>query len=178
LHYSRHFALLAAFACLAWVASRLSFPASLAVAFALYGALHATALVVSLRRPPSLGRSGLLIAAATVLSAMVFHLGLLGTHLSARMPGVTGPYITLGFASIIGALAYGIALRIFTLYRLTAAELSLISLGCASASCLALMILTRFPLLGPWWLAVLWWYSFSGGLWLCDQRQQASKFTR
>jgi len=178
LHYSRHFALLTAFACLTWGANRLSFPASLAVAFALYGALHATALVVSLQRPPSLGRTSLLIVTAAILSAMMFHLGLLGTHLSARMPGGTGPYVTLGFASAIGALAYGIALRIFTLYRLTAAELFMISLGCVSASCLALMMLTRFPSLGPWWLAMLWWYSFSGGLWFCDQRQHASKFTR
>jgi hypothetical protein len=178
LNYSRHFSLLTAFGALTCVSSRFSFPASLSVAFALYGALHATALILSFQAPPPVGRSGLFIATAAVLSAMMFHLGLLGSHLSARMPAGAGAYVVLGFASAAGALTYGISIRIFRLHRLTAVTLAMISLGCVSASCVALFILTLFPFLGPWWLAVLWWYAFSGGLWLCDRRQEAPKFTR
>jgi hypothetical protein len=170
--YTRHFSLLTAFAALTCILSRLSFPASLSVAFALYGALHATALVLSFRVPPPFGRSGLFIAAAAVLSAAMLHLGILGTHWSARMPGGLGTYVVLGFASAAGALTYGILIQIFRLSRLTAATLSTICLGCLSVSCLALFTLTLFPFLGPWWLAILWWYAFSGGLWFCHWRQE------
>jgi hypothetical protein len=170
--------LLTAFAVLTFGASRLYFPASLCVAFGLYGALHATALVLSLRRPPSVGRSSLLIAAAAVLSAMMLHLGLLGAHLSARMPGGVGPYVALGIASVTGALTYGICIRMSGLYRLTAAALAMISFGCVSASCAALFTLSLLPYLGPWWLAVVWWYAFSGGLWFACSRRAAAAFTR
>jgi hypothetical protein len=172
LNYSRHFSLLTAFAALTYLLSRVSFPASLAVAFALYGALHATALVLSIRVPLPVGRSGLFIATAAVLSASILHLGILGEHLSAGMPAGLGTYVVLGFASVTGAVTYGISIRVFRLYRLSAATLSTISLGCLSAACLALFTLSRFPFLGPWWLVVLWWCAFSGGLWFCDRRQE------
>jgi hypothetical protein len=178
LNYSRHFSLLTAFAALTCVLSRISFPASLSVAFALYGALHATALLLGFRVPPPLGRSVPFIVTGAVLSAMMFHLGVLGTHLSARMPAGIGPYIVLGFASVAGSLCYGISIRLFRLYGLTATALSVIALGCALACCVALFTLPLFPFLGPWWLAIVWWYAFSGGLWLIDRRQEAAQFTR
>ena len=178
MNYSRHFSLLTAFAALTCVLSRISFPASLSPAFALYGGLHATALLLSFRTPPALGRGIPFIVTAAVLSAMTFPLGILGTHLSARMPEGVGPYVVLGCASVSGALTYGLAIRMFGLYRLAAAPLSMISLVCVSVSCVALYTLTRFPFLGPWWLAVLWWYAFSGGLWFCDRRREAAQFTR
>jgi hypothetical protein len=178
LNYSRHFSLLTAFAALTCVSSRLSFPASLSVAFALYGALHATALLLGFRVPPPLGRSVPFIVTAAVLSALMFHLGVLGTHLSARMPAGIGAYVVLGFASAAGSLTYGISIRLFSLYTLSATALSMIALGCVSASCVALFTLTLYPFLGPWWMAVLWWYAFSGGLWFCARRQEAVQLTR
>jgi hypothetical protein len=178
LNYPRHFSLLTAFAALTCVSSRVSFPGSLSIAFALYGALHATALIFSLRVPPPVRRTRLFIATAAVLSAMMFHLGLLGIHLWTQMPEGVGAYVVLGFASVTGALTYGISIRMFGLYRLKLVMLATISLGCVSASFLALLILSVFPFLGPWWLAVLWWYAFSGGLWYCDRRKRASKLTR
>jgi hypothetical protein len=172
LKYSRHFSLLSAFAALTCVLSRLSFPASLSVAFAFYGALHAAALTLSLRSPPSPGRSALFVATAATLSALIFHLGIFGTHLFASLHKGIGSYMALGFASIIGAMTYGVCIRLFKLYRLAGIALTLISLGCVSASCLALLALTQFPFLGPWWLAIAWWYAFSGGLWFCHRRRQ------
>jgi hypothetical protein len=177
LNYARHFSLLTAFAALTCVSSRLSFPANLSFAFALYGALHATALLLGFRVPPPMGRSIPFVVTAAILSAMMLHLGILGTHVSAGMPGRAGAYIVLGFASVSGALTYGICIRMFGLYRLTAAALSTIALGCLSASCLSLFTLTLLPFLGPWWLAASWWYAFSGGLWYCDRRQEAARFT-
>jgi hypothetical protein len=171
LKYSRHFSLLSAFATLTYVLSRISFPASLSVAFAFYGALHAAALILSLRVPPAAARSALFAAAAAALSALMFHLGILGTHLSASLPGELGSYVVLGLASVAGVITYGVSIRMFGLYRLTGAALAVISLGCASASCVASLMLTQFPLLGPWWLAVAWWYAFSGSLWLCHRRE-------
>ena len=178
LKFSRHFSLLSAFEALTCILSRWAFPATLSVAFALYGALHATALLLSCSTPPSVARSGLFAAAAATLSALTFHLGILGTHLSASLPGGVGPYLVLGFASVTGAIAYGVCICLFKLYRLTAAMLAMISLGCLSASCPALWALTQFPFLGPWWLAVVWWYAFSGGLWYCHRRQATFKFSR
>jgi hypothetical protein len=177
LNYARHFSLLTAFAALTCISSRLSLPASLSAAFALYGALHATALLLGFRVLPPLGRSVPFIVTAAILSAMMFHLGILGTHVSARVPGGAGAYVVLGFVSVSGALTYGICIRMFGFYRLTAAALSVISLGCVSASCVALCTLTLLPFLGPWWLAASWWYAFSGGLWYCDRRQEAARFT-
>lgn len=173
LRYSRHFSLLSAFAALTCMLSRISFPASLSVAFAFYGAVHAAALILSLRVPPAARRSALFVAVAAALSALMFHLGILGTHLSASLPGGVGSYVVLGFASVTGAVTYGVAIRLFGLYRLTGTALAVISLGCALASCLALLTLTHFPFLGPWWLAVTWWYAFSGSLWLCHRREHA-----
>jgi hypothetical protein len=170
--YSRHFSLLSAFAALTCVLSRLSFPASLPVAFALYGALHAVALALSLRSLLSPGRSTLFVAAAAALSALIFHLGIFGAHLFASLPKGFGSYVALGFASIIGAMTYGVCVRLFKLCRLTGTALIMISLGCVSASSLALLTLIQFPFLGPWWLAIAWWYAFSGGLWFCHRRPQ------
>jgi hypothetical protein len=167
LKYSRHFSLLSAFAALTCVLGRASFPATLSVAFAFYGALHAAALILSVRTPPAAVRSISFIVVAAALSALMFNLGILGTHLVSRLPSGIGSYAVLGIASALGAVSYGVSLRVFGLYRLTGAALAAISLVCATACGLALLSLTLAPFLGPWWLAVVWWYAFSGGLWLC-----------
>jgi hypothetical protein len=177
-NYPRHFLLLSAFAALTCVLSRLAFASNHSVAFAFYGTLHATALVLSFRVPLPVGRSSLFIVTAACLSATMFHLGLLGTHLAARMPGGSGPYTVLGFVSVTGAVMYGMSIRLFRFYRLTIRAFTLISCGCMSASCLALFTLTRISFLGPWWLAALWWYAFSGGLWYCGRRQYVVEFSR
>jgi hypothetical protein len=175
--YPRHFSLLTGFAVFSGVVSRLFVPSDLSVSFAWYGAFHALALVLSLNAPQSVGRSCLFVGTAAVLSALTFHVGMLGTHLLTGLARNAGPYAALGIAAVTGAVTYGISIRIFGLYILTAGALAAISIGCLSASLLALFTLNRVHVPGSWWLAIVWWYAFSGGLWFFDRRQSAPELT-
>ena len=175
--YSRHFLLLTGFAVFSGVVSRLLVPSDLSVSFAWYGAFHAIAVVLSLNARQSIGRSCLFVVTAAALSAMTFHVGMLGTHFLTGLDPNAGHYAALGAAAAVGAVTYGISIRIFGLYKLAAVALVAISIGCLSASLLALFTLRRFHVLGSWWLAVFWWYAFSGGLWFCDRRQGAAEST-
>jgi hypothetical protein len=172
--YPRHFLLLACFTLFLVVMRWLRLSVNLSVSFALYGALHASALVLALRARQPIWRSCLFIAIAAGLSVMTLRIGIFGTQLSVGLPANIGVYAVLGFSAVLGALAYGILIRLFSLYKLTAASLAAISIGCMLASFLALGTLNHIHFLGPWWLAVLWWYAFSGGLWYCDRHASAA----
>jgi hypothetical protein len=112
----------------------------------------------------------LFIGAAAALSVLTLRAGLIALQLSGGLPGNFRLYAALGFASMIGALAYGILIRQFKMHSLPASALALISLGCGAAAYLGFFTLTHGHALGRWWLAVLWWYAFSAGLWYFDRR--------
>lgn len=105
---------------------------------------------------------------------MTLRIGIFGTQLSQGLSADVGLYTVLGFAAAIGAMTYGILIRLLGFYKLTAGSLATISLSCVLASFLGLFTLGHFHLLGPWWLAVLWWYAFSSSLWYCSRRQNAA----
>lgn len=151
---------------------------TLAGSFALYGALHAIALALTLgvHRP---GINFLFVATAAALSAMILHLGILGTRLSSVFPGILGLYSVLGLMAVAGALSYGALIRLFGLRVLSLRELATISVGCALSVYLGLLTLSfgHPHFLGPWWLAVLWWYGFSGGLWYFNARRRSAEAT-
>ena len=171
--YAWHFSLLTGFVVFSGVVSRLLVPSDLSLSFAWYGAYHALALVLSLNARPSVGRRCLFVVTAAALSAMTFHVGMLEAHFLTELDRNAGPYAALGVAAVTGTVTYGISIRIFGFYKLTAGALAAISIGCLSASLLVLLTLSRFHVFGSWWLAVFWWYAFSGGLWVCDRRQDA-----
>jgi hypothetical protein len=171
--YARHFLLLAGCSVVAAVMTRLHLLTDLNVCFAVYGALHASALILALRASQLLWRRCLFVVIAAALSVMALHIGLLGGHLFGTLPGNAALYMVLGFSAVIGALAYGILIRRFGLVELTMAGLALISAGCMLAAFVAFYTLAHSHSLGRWWLAVLWWYAFSGGLWFCERRQNA-----
>jgi len=104
---------------------------------------------------------------------MTLRVGIFAGQLSEVLPGNIGVYTVLGFSAVLGAVTYGMLIRLFSLYKLTAGSLAAISIGCMSASFLALATLSHIHFLGRWWLAVLWWYAFSGGLWYCDRHAKA-----
>jgi hypothetical protein len=170
--YARHFLLIAGFSVLLGVMTRLRLSMDLFAAFALYGALHASALVLALRTRQPLWRCGLFIALAAGLSAMTYRAGLFAGQRFGTL-GNIALYAVFGLSAMAGAVTYGILIRRIGIFELTSRELVLISCGCALAADVAYATLAQFPVLGRGWLAVLWWFAFSAGLWHCDRRRRA-----
>jgi hypothetical protein len=164
--------LLACFSTLIGVVTVLRPSQGLFASFAVYGALHATALALALRARLPWWRRGLFIVLAAGLSAMTLRVGLFAGGLSATL-GNGALYAVFGLSAMAGAVMYGILIRRVGIFELTLRELALISCGCALAADLAYVALAHLPALGRWWLAVLWWFAFSGGLWYCEQRRRA-----
>jgi hypothetical protein len=170
--YPLHFSLLACFGLLLIAMTQLHLATDLSLSFALYGALHAAALVIALRAHHPLRRKCLFIAAAAALSAMTLHFGIIAGQLLGTSRGNPALYAVLGLSGAMGAAAYGILIRLSGIDELTWRSLAVICVNCLLATCAALFTLTRFHSLGPWWLAVMWWCAFSGGLWYFDKRRQ------
>jgi hypothetical protein len=168
--YLRHFVCLTCFSALAWLATHLTLASNVALSFALYGGLHASALVVALRAPQPRWRVGLFIGAAAAISMLNLRAGLLALQLLGSLPGNFRLYAALGFAAMLGALTYGILIRQLKICPLPVRALALISLGCIAAAYVGFFTLAHAHALGRWWLAVLWWYAFSAGLWYFDRR--------
>ena len=163
--------MLACFGVLLIAMTRLHFATNLLVSFALYGALHASSLVIARRERHPIWRNCLFIAAAAGLSALTLHAGIAAAHWLVPS-GVKGAlYAVLGFSAATGAATYGVLIRLCGLYQLTAGALAVICLNCLLAAYVAIFTLTHLPFLGQWWLVVLWWYAFSGGLWYFARNQ-------
>jgi hypothetical protein len=137
----------------------------LSLSFALYGALHASALVLALRMRQPFWRRCVFIFAAAGLSLLTLRAGPVGMRLFGALPGNGAFYAALGVSAAMGAAAYGILIRLFGLCALTVISIVVIAAGCVLATYGAVFTLTHFHSLGRWWLAVFWWYAFSGGLW-------------
>jgi hypothetical protein len=144
--------------------SHLHFTGSLSLAFALYGALHALALSLSVRVRQAIWREGLFVVSAAALCVLTFHFGSVGRESSA------GLYFALGLSAVIGAVSYGTLIRLSGMYALTIRKLAAIATGCMFAALVSLFTASHCHFLGSWWLAVLWWFTFSGGLWYFDRR--------
>ncbi len=171
LNYSRHFLWLACFSVVLAVTSRRHMIVLPLASFLSYGALHAAALVLALRVPRSIERQCLFVVFSAILSAGTLGIIMLGRHIVGSLPGNGGIFALLGLSSVTGALTYGVLIRVFWIPELRAGSLAAISLGCMLATLLAFFTLSHFALLGRWWLAVLWWFAFSGGLWWCERWQ-------
>jgi hypothetical protein len=168
--YPRHFLLLTCFSILLKVMSQMHLLTDLWGSFALYGALHAAALVLTLRARHPIGQKSLFIASAAGLSVLTLSIGVSGMHLTGTLPGNVGLYTVMGFSALIGAVSYGVLIRVFRMDELNASSIALIAVGCTLATYIAAYMLAHSHYLGRWWLAVLWWYAFSGGLWYRDRR--------
>jgi hypothetical protein len=173
LRYPRHFLLLACFSVLVVVMSRLHPTVDPSISFALYGALHALALVLALRGHPTIWGKCLLIAFAAALCVLSFRFGAAARELFGAVPGNVAFYALLGLSSIIGAASYAILIRLSGLYALTITEIAAIAACCMLAAFVSLFTASHFHALGAWWFAVLWWFTFSGGLWYFDRPRRS-----
>src|SRR5882724_10191029 len=173
-NYSRHFSVLAAAAVILFLLGHWSLlNESLIASFAINGALHAAALVLSLRAPHSLPRKSAFIALAAVLSVLTLYVGIIGLVLFAVLPGNERLYVVLGVCSLSGAITYGSLIRLFWMRTLSSRLILAVSTLCALATSLAFLARTYFDFLGGWWLAAAWWFAFSGGLWFFDTHRDA-----
>jgi len=130
--------------------------------------LHAAALVLALRVPEPVWRKCLFVVTAAVLCLMTVRIGVYTGRRFAIATAGAGLYSLFGLTSIIGAAAYGLLVALFGFATLTLRSLTAICAGCLLATMIALFFLLRAHFLGPWWLAVPWWYAFSAGLWFFD----------
>jgi hypothetical protein len=175
--YERHFLLLAGFGVSLCVMARLHVSANLAVSFAMYGALHAAALILSLRTRQRSWRMFLFIALSAALSAGIVRIGMAGMRASGALPAYLTPYLVLGSSAMTGAVGYAMLVHLFKVHALGPWEIMAISIACLGATDIAIFTSKHSQFFGPWWLAVLWWQAFSACLWYFD-RAQGSKGER
>jgi len=159
----RHAVLLAAGILGIVLARASSILAPLALTFACYGALHGTALALSLRPRQGRVRSLTFVASAALLSGSLARLGLLSASLIAGAGVETAVLLVVAVSAFLGALGYGALLRLLH-YRLAPRPLVIIAFICVFAASAALVFMRQYPLGGSAWLAILWWLAFSGSL--------------
>jgi hypothetical protein len=163
--FSRHFLVLAAFAALmAWLGHSSAAP-NLVTDFALYGSLHAAALVIAQSGRRLDWRDGLFIAVSGAFSAGVSEASLRVWPLAAMLPEPLGRYALLALSAATGALVYGTWIRLRGIVPLNPLSVGKIAIGCALAAVVGLATIKAAGSHGAWWIAVLWWYAFSFGLW-------------
>jgi hypothetical protein len=141
---------------------------SLLASFAINGALHALSLTLALRSPQSNLRKFAFIAIAAALSIFTMYVGIVGLVLFAVVPGNERLYLVLGLCSLCGAITYGSLIRIFWIRKFSPRRILAMSLLCVLATSLAFFARLYSEALGGWWLAAVWWFAFSGGLWFFD----------
>jgi hypothetical protein len=178
-YYARHFGALAAATVILFLLGQWSLlKDSLIVTFAVSGALHASALVFTLRAPESLTRKSGFVAIAVALSVLTLYVGIISLVLLSVLPGAERLYVVLGVCSLSGAITYGSAVRLFWMRNLSSRLILAMSVLCLPATSLAFFARTYTELLGGWWLAAAWWFAFSGGLWYFDTRGNAPRLQK
>jgi hypothetical protein len=171
-HYARHFSVLAAATVILFLLGHWSLlNDSLIATFAINGALHACALVLTLRTPESPARKSAFIAIAAVLSVLTLYVGIIGLVLFAVLPGNERLYVVLGVCSLSGAITYGSLIRLFWMRKLSPRLILGMSALCVLATSFAFFARTYSEFLGSWWLTAAWWFALSGGLWYFDTRR-------
>jgi hypothetical protein len=148
---------------------------SLIISFGINGALHAIALVMTLRAPQPLTRKLLFIALAAGFSVFTMYIGITGLVFFAVLPGNERLYAVLGLCSVSGAITYGSLTRLFWIEKFPSRLILGLAFLCLLATWLAFFVRSYFTFLGGWWLAAAWWFAFSGGLWFFETRPNALK---
>jgi hypothetical protein len=170
-HYARHFTLLACIAALLIVTSRWRASPGAAYSFAIYGALHASVLAASLRDRQPLVRQILFVAIAALVCMLTARLGLFGMRFAGKLPSFAGPVLLLAAVSGVGALGYGLLIRLFWIRDLSLHVFGITAIFCILAECAALIVGNHYQVLGGLWLAIPWWFAFSAGLCYYEHRR-------
>jgi hypothetical protein len=169
LYYARHFGLLVCLAAVLAATRRWSPAVGVVATLGIYGALHASTLVVTLRARPRAGRRLRFIAIASLLSMLSTALGVYASHLVGGSMGMARTASLLSLSSGIGAATYASLIRRFFAAHLTLSAIVTIVLGCIVAT-LAVLVSGIYLKGGGLWVAVSWWFAMSLGLWVHDGR--------
>ena len=169
LYYARHFGLLVCLAAVLTATRRWNPAIGVVATLGIYGALHASTLVVTLRARPRAGRSLLFIAIASSLSMLSAALGVCASHFVGGSMGMARTASLLSLSSGIGAATYASLIRRFFAAQLTPSAIVTIVLGCIVAT-LAVLVSGIYLKGGVLWVAVSWWFAMSLGLWIHDGR--------
>jgi len=155
-------------------------PADLLV-FAKEGALHALTLVVAVGPPRALARRVLFVIAGALLAGAAAQAGMALAGMLNRLVHDAGhefgtrgdDTLAITVTAAIGAAAYGYLARAVWLPRLGRGAPLQIALACTVAM-LAMAAGFERPEEHLEWFVVLWWFTFSGGLWrVCRLRPRA-----
>lgn len=149
----------------------------IAAQFALFGALHAAALVLSIRACAGVaaGRRLLFVAIAAMLALATARLGLFGLR-ALSGAGSFGPFAVVAVCADLGALAYGALISGFLANGWSdmasgdVASLAVRSLVCAVATCASFAVSRAVHAVDVLWLTIPWWFVFSGLLWYAGRR--------
>jgi hypothetical protein len=173
-NYARHFSLLGAATVVLFLLSHWDLLSdSLLASFAIGGALHALSLCLALREPQSNLRKLAFIAVASVLSVFTMYVGIIGLVLFAVVPGNERLYMVLGLCSFSGAITYGSLIRLLWIRKFSPRRILGVALLCLLATSLGFFVRAYSEALGGWWLTAVWWFAFSGGLWIFDTHPDA-----
>jgi hypothetical protein len=178
-HYARHFGVLGAATVVLFLLSHWDLLSdSLLASFAINGTLHALSLCIALRSPQSNLRKLAFVAIAAALSMFTMYVGIIGLVLLAVVPGNERLYLVLGLCSLTGAVTYGSLIRIFWIRKFSPRRILGVSFLCLLATSLAFFVRAYFSALGGWWLAAVWWFAFSGGLWFSDTHPDSLRHSK
>lgn len=142
----------------------------------LYGLLHSSMVATALRRRQTPLRIGSFVAAAGGLAMLSLEFARLVSGKFAALPGSWSPALLLTLASGFGAAGYGWLIRRCMIPDLRLRAGLRLTLCCVTGTLLALPLGIRLHLLGGWWFALIWWWTFSLALWDHDVRVQPIEF--
>jgi hypothetical protein len=172
LNYRRHFALLAGLVAV-FVAGASWRPSDVVWSAALFGAAHATSLVVSLRTSSSAARRGAFVVLAAALAAASLWLTLQVGHLAQVPSRLRTPAGLLALCSGLGAMSYGALVRRFWIGKLSLGTVLALTLGCIGATGAVFHWLPSSRGLAGSWLAATWWWAFSLALYFFERRMES-----
>ena len=171
LYYDRHFCLLAGLAAVLAATRGWSPAIGVVATFGIYGALHASTLAVTLRARAPAVRSLRFVVIAAALSMLSAALAVCASRFIGGSMGMAQTALLLCLSSGVGAATYATLIRRFFGAHLTLSAIVTVVLGCIAAT-LAALVSGIYLKGGGLWVAVLWWFAMSLGLWVHDGRRQ------
>lgn len=159
--FRRHFLFLAGAIVILGCLSRLPLYGDALFASAVNGALHACAVVSSLRVTATWLRKLIFVALAAALSIMTLYVAIIVLVALSILPDSQRLPAVIGIAAMTGALTYGSLVRLFWIRGVRPRTILGLSTFCALATVAGYFLKLKFNWDGTWWLAVIWWVTFS-----------------